>query len=140
MPAVEPTTHRQKRLYEDTCDIWAVDALTYADDIEPDEGDYTRIAEGQKFYLFTKSEVAAPAVPGRFPQDNIFTFDEAHFPHGVTVEQDYILKVTTANSPLVGTFWRVMGDAQVRTARTRRKPNLKAVYVKRERSAPPGVS
>ena len=141
MPSpIEPTTGRQRRLYEDTCNIWARDAAAFTDGKERNDESFTLLYTSQKFYLFTKSEIAAPHIPGRMGADNIFTLDEAHFPEGVTIDQGYVIKVTTPGHPLLNTYWRVMGDPQVKTARTRRKPALKAVYVKRLPAAPNGVS
>ncbi|MBA3767791.1 MAG: hypothetical protein H0W99_12550 [Acidobacteria bacterium] len=140
MAAVEPTTPRQRLLYADTCNIWQANAPEIAVTGKPADRTYTSIATAQKCYLFTKSEIAAAEVPGRMGSDNLFTIDELHLPEAAVIDTDYVIKITTAGSPLLNTFWRVEGDPQVRTARTRRKVALKMVYLKRLPSAPAGVS
>lgn len=143
MPVVEPTTGRQSLFYEDTCNIWKPDALTYVDDDtgEPNDTTYTLLATAQKCYYFTKTETAQPTEIGRFPADIIFTLDIIKFPYAVVIDDGYVLKLTTiAHTQLLNTFWRVIGEAQRRVGRSRRTPDFAQVYIKRLPSAPSGVS
>lgn len=142
MPVVQPTTPRQIAIYEDTCDIWKPDTLAFVSNLtgEPVDTTYTRIAQGQPCYYFTKTETAAPEVVGRYPADIIFTLDICKFPSGVDIDDVYVLKLTTTDHPLINTFWRVIGEAQRRMARQGRKPDFAQVYLKRLAKAPPGVS
>lgn len=141
MAAVEPTTARQLALYEDTCDIWKPNAITFTGaNGEPNDTSYTKVATSQKCFFFTKTEVASPESIGRMGQDIIFTLDWVKFPSATEVDDTYILKVTTADHPLINTFWRVEGEAQRRPSRARRKADFALVYTKKLPQAPSGVS
>lgn len=142
MPTIEPTTTRQILLYQDTCDIWKPNALSFVNvnTGEPAEKVYARIAQGQKCYFYTKTETAEREVVGRYPADIIYTLDICKFPSAVDIDDTYVLKLTTTGHPLLNTFWIVIGDAQRRMSRTRRKPDFAQVYLKKLPVAPPGVS
>lgn len=142
MAVVTPTTTRQIALYEDTCDIWKPDALSFVsvNTGEPSDTTYSRIAQSQPCYYFTKTETAAPEVIGRYPSDIIYTLDILKLPAGVDIDDTYIVKLTTTGHDLINTFWIVIGEAQRRINRTRRHPAFAQVYLKRLPKAPPGVS
>lgn len=142
MAIITPTTIRQTLLYEDTSDIWKPDTLTFVSPNtgEPVDKTYTRIAQGQPCYYFTKTETATPDVVGRFPADIIYTLDILKMPAGVDIDDTYIVKLTTTGHDLINTFWVVIGEAQRRITRTRRQPASAQVYLKRLPKAPPGVS
>ena len=142
MPVVVPTTIRQTLLYEDTCDIWKPDTLAFVSTTtgEPRDKTYTRIAQGQSCYYFTKTETAHAEVIGRYPADIIWTLDILKMPNGVDIDDTYIVKLTTTAHDLINTFWTVIGEAQRRISRTRRQPAFAQVYLKRLIKAPPGVT
>lgn len=134
MPAVEPTQAYQKILHRDVCNIWEPDALEFEADGEPHITTFTLIATGQKCRFYTRPSTSSPKPFGRYEDDMIFTLDVVRFPAGVVIDDGYVLKFTSAGDNL-NTFWIVMGEPT-----SRRRLNLRQVYVKRLPSAPAGVS
>lgn len=143
MPAIEPTTTRQRLAYEDTVDIYApTNAISGSRIIGETTYSSTPIATGQKCMFVPKREILSPHVFGRFAGDQLDTQDSFKMPDGVTIDDSYVLELTTEDHPLRGAFWIAVGEPERRASRRRRHNASLAVYVKRVQAneVPAGLS
>lgn len=138
-------SNRQRKLYEDRCDIWR--PVRDADGTTKVVGDetYERISVNVKCYFQLSPSQDDYAQFGRYERDIILTLDILHFDRNQEIDSDYIVKNLTrhkdgAVSKNYGRFWKVRGQARSFVERRRRAMGKQIILASATEEVPPGVS
>jgi hypothetical protein len=136
-------TTRQTRLYNDVVDVYrrtalAVTGLMEVEDLEYDD---TPILTDVQCLWASAPEDNRPESPlGRSEADLMDTLDRFHFEASVDLQDTDILEVKTTGHPEIGARFQIRGFGRRRITRGLRSGNYLAVFAKRIKGVPAGLS
>ena len=102
---------RQLRLYRDRVTIHR-ERESLAADGQPTPSGHEIVAADVPCYIQMADSVKGPVDFVVDEQDNLFTYDQVHFPDGVPVRSGDVLEVTAGSQ--AGEFYTARGDAKRR--------------------------
>ncbi|MCW3053298.1 MAG: hypothetical protein JWN14_2468 [Chthonomonadales bacterium] len=114
-----------------TCDLWKPGPLTLDANKVALDIVYVRAATAQACKFLATPEDDEPTVASRSKVVNIFTLDRFFFPPGVSIQDTWIVKLTSgAVQDQVGAFWVCEGNPQAQEGASFHPVQAQMVYAK----------